>query len=411
MRASRYNIYKKVTNKYFVFNTAYSRLVELAHDDYTTFKSNADLTKKSFSNPNTLRTLTSNNFVVDNGFDELKQLEDAYIKEQYSKKILTLTVAPSLQCNFCCSYCYENKTEHKMTEDEQKLLMKFIKKQLDIGYNKVNLVWFGGEPLLVFDIIKKLTKEIIKLTDQYHAEYSSCITTNGYLLTKDIAGDFKKLKIDRVFITLDGVGETHDKRRCLLSGKGTFEKIAENIKMLEEKHHPVLIRMNIDKSNCDKIQDLTKFVDVNFKSPFYLGHVRQYTRSCNTDTKRYLSKKEYAMAVYNFDRYRLKKAQLPKRLINYCRACKIGTYVVDPRLNLYKCENDIGRADKKIDSIRGKPFLEWNPFNFKKCRECKVLPLCMGGCPFIGIANKKPECSIYKYTLGNILRNYIAQGL
>ncbi|MFH1561078.1 MAG: radical SAM protein, partial [Patescibacteria group bacterium] len=309
-----------------------------------------------------------------------------------------------------------------ISENDQNLIVGFIEDQMRGGYKKINLIWFGGEPLLVFGIIENLSKRIIELAKKYKIKYNAFITTNGYLLTDEIIKRFSELKINQVYITLDGVGKTHDQRRKLTNGKPTFEKVVKNIKLLKKYGLNVLIRMNVDKSNQKEIDALRVYVDKRLEVPLYLGLVRQYTDSCEIGPKDCFTKKEYAKIQDDFNKKRGRKSdslKFPRQLSTYCRACKIGTFVIDPNLNLYRCENDIGRTRNKIGNI-GKPahkkrfedldqqvFHNWSPFNYEKCKTCVLLPICMGGCPFIGIKNNDPECETYKYNFDLFLKKYI----
>jgi uncharacterized protein len=426
MKTSKYNIYRTFGGKYFVFNTLYNTSLELNKDTYVLLKTNTDFKSTMFSTQLVFNKLIKANYILDKNTDELNKIIRAYKISQHSLNTLTITIAPSLHCNFACSYCYENKTTAKMGEVNQQLLIGFIENQIKHGYKNLNLVWFGGEPLLSFDIVEKLSRNIIKLSNKYKIKYAAFITTNGYLLKEEVIKKFKTLKINQVFITLDGVGEVHERRRCLISGKGTFDVIVRNLTLLKKHNIKVLVRMNIDRSNIDHVEELATFVEDRLQLPFYLGHVRQYTDACDSNSEKYLTKEEYAKEIRQLNNYRKIKcypisSDNPfKVLKNYCRACAVGTYVVDPDLNLYKCENDIGVTAKSIGNIRnlkslanyrssGKDssYVNWEPFEFGKCKDCKLLPLCMGGCPYIGLKKSSPECDVVKFNLDYYLKNYL----
>lgn len=421
MKKSKYNIPKRYENRHFIVNTLNSNFIEVSENDYDIYKNKKVFKEEDFDR-DIFENLRKGKFLIPIELDELKILKTRYKREQLSKKILTITVAPSLKCNFKCSYCYEDKKEKIINKNDQTLIIEFIENQVKKGYKKLNLVWFGGEPLLTFDIIKNLSKKIIDLAKKYKIKYSAFVTTNGYLLTDKIIKQFNDLKINQIYITLDGVGKIHDQRRKLANGEPTFKKITENIKLLKRYGLNVLIRMNVDKSNQNEIDALRVYVNEKLKFPLYLGLVRQYTDSCNIILKKCLTKKEYAKLLNDFNKKQDQKSnrlKFPKQLFTYCRACKISTFVIDPNLNLYRCENDIGRVKNRIGNIRendyGKEFenineqifYKWSPFDYKKCKICVLLPICMGGCPFMGIKNSDPECEIYKYNFYSFLKKYI----
>jgi uncharacterized protein len=422
VKKSKYNFIKHFKNKYFIVNCLTSYFFELNKNQYKIYEDKEIFSRKDFDRV-TFSELRKGKFLIPRACNELENLRKKYYEEQESKKILTVTIAPTLKCNFACRYCYEKRSSKKINENEQVLILSFIENELKKGFKEINLTWFGGEPLLAFAVIKNLSEQLTKLAKKYDVKYKAFITSNGYLLTENIAKQLKKLKINQVFVTLDGVGKIHDERRNLANGKAsTFKIIVNNVKHLKKYGVKVLIRMNIDNSNQNEIEPLRHYVNSNLKLPMYLGLIRSYTESCRGIDKECFTKEEYSHIQNDFNRKQnLDKCltpTFPKQLLNYCRACKFGTYVIDPNLDLFKCENDIGRPDKKIGNIKelldqgcelrsnDNPFLKWNPFNFKKCNDCKILPICMGGCPYMGIKNNEPECEVYQYNFDSILEQF-----
>lgn len=417
MKPSLYNVYQKIDSKFYVFNTYTLKHLEISQEQYELLKNN----DKNLDKIESCNELAKLGIVINNNVNELYQLKKRYKKEQKEKDVLTITIAPTLRCNFACPYCYENRDGKIIDEKEQDAIIDFIHRNLEYGYKKINVIWFGGEPLIAFNIISHMSNEIIEICDKYNVEYNAFLTTNGFLLTDEISKKLSKLKINQLYITLDGLADVHDKRRCLIGKGNTFDTIVRNIKNAKRYKINIVIRMNIDKTNIDNIEELRKFVATELKLPMYLGLVREYTESCNIGKENYLTKKEYARILNEFNEKQEKTSEniFPRQLPIYCRACKIGTFVIDPDLNLYKCENDIGRIENRIGSVENYQFeneinnaynprfYKWNPFKYKKCRSCNLLPICMGGCPFIGIREKTPECEIYKYNFNKIFEKIV----
>lgn len=424
MKQSRYNILQKIENKFYIINTLNSSFVEIPEQDYNfIITSNSNLSEgisvKTYNN------MHKRGMLIPDDINELDILKQRYNQEQNAKDLLTITIAPTLRCNFACSYCYENRYGKIITKEEQNKIIDFISKQLKMGYKNLNLIWFGGEPLLVFDIIKEMSNQIIELCDSYNVDYSAFLTTNGYLLSEEIILKLNDLKIKKLYVTLDGPKKIHDLRRCLVNGKGTFDKIVDNL--IKAKWYGIepIIRMNIDKTNSIYIEKLRNFVTNELKLGMYLGLVREYTDSCSDSNDIYFNKKQYADLEGTFNDKQSKDKYIdysfPRQKPIYCRAAKIGTFVIDPDLNLFKCENDIGRSEKRIssvsdypfdneiDGVLNKKFYEWNPFKYKECCDCKILPICMGGCPFMSIKHNKPECETYKYNFDDYIKKYILQ--
>lgn len=350
MKYSKYNLLRIINGNYYIVNILTSKYLKITKSQYEKILNNES------TDEDLLNLLFENGMLVNKDVDELDYLKKRYDEEQQRHDLLTITIAPTLRCNFNCTYCYENKNGKIIDEASQLKIINFIEKQLLSGYKKLNLIWFGGEPLMAFSIIKNMSKKIIEICDKYNVDYNAFMTTNGYLLSDDIISDLKKLKINQLYITLDGDSITHNRRRCLLNGEPTFDTIVENLYKLKKSKINTVIRMNIDKTNEIAIEKLRDIVTNQLSLPMYLGLVRKYTDSCQDDDI-YFDKKRYSEIQDEFEnRQALDKPtnnKLPRQLPIYCRACKVGTFVIDPDLNIFKCENDIGRYDKRISTIDG----------------------------------------------------------
>lgn len=114
----------------------------------------------------------------------------------------------------------------------------------------LKIIWYGGEPLMGIKAIK-IISEIIIANQLLYKEFVAEIVTNGYYLTKNMAKLLKSLHVNYVQVTLDGDKETHDKRRCLVDGTPTFDRIIKNIQNTFEIIQTT-IRINIDKNNNAK---------------------------------------------------------------------------------------------------------------------------------------------------------------
>lgn len=97
-------------------------------------------------------------------------------------------------------------------------------------------------------------------------KFISSMVTNGYLLSRENAIILKEIGVKRVQITLDGSKESHDKRRILLNGEGSFNKIIDNIKNCYDLLD-INIRVNLDKRNSNEyIEVLEELEKANLKN-------------------------------------------------------------------------------------------------------------------------------------------------
>ena len=174
---------------------------------------------------------------------------DATIGELYKvmEESLLLTIMPTEGCNFRCPYCYEDHVPVTMTRRILDQLQTYITTQVS-SFKHVSVGWFGGEPTLCKDVVLETNKLIQNLQKEYGFRFTSHITTNGYLL--DIASfqEYYESGITSYQITLDGWN--HDKTRPHISGKGTLQRILDNLTAIsklprEEYDYHIILRHNI----------------------------------------------------------------------------------------------------------------------------------------------------------------------
>ena len=163
-----------------------------------------------------VKSYEDDNYVIQKKY--LKQLK------KFDEKTLGLVIVPTTVCNFACPYCYEQSIAGEiMSEKTINDLISFTK-----SFNradKIELCWHGGEPLMAFDVIKKI---LDKLNDNHIEISKHSLVSNGYLLDKDKCLFFKKYKLNSVQITIDGLSETHNRSRAHKSGLPTYNSSLKN---------------------------------------------------------------------------------------------------------------------------------------------------------------------------------------
>jgi len=159
-------------------------------------------------------------------------------------RLRTLVLMLTYSCNLACRYCYEDREEGcaspvqgegtpgEMSPESLRESVRFL---LDHSGNhrKVSIVLFGGEPLLRFPLLRAAVHEARAMATAKGKEVSFSLTTNGTLLTREIAGFLKENGIS-VCISIDGPREIHDRNRPYPSGRGSYEDVARGIGFLKE---------------------------------------------------------------------------------------------------------------------------------------------------------------------------------
>ena len=216
-----------------------------------------DETEVTESNGDLIRQLNSIGLLVPQDNNEGRKLRYLHAHQTSSMKHLHLIVFPTEKCNFRCIYCYEDFVKGKMSPAMRSALKTYLLLQIK-SLRSLNIDWFGGEPLLAFDVIRDVLPEIREACNSAECKLSGHITTNGYLLTPDVASELLDWNVESFQITLDGPRDEHDKRRQLhksahatasnIPENGTYDKILENVKHLlsQRRVFDLLLRTNYD---------------------------------------------------------------------------------------------------------------------------------------------------------------------
>ncbi len=235
MKKSYYNfIFPGEDGKSILYNSRTGAMAELdkEHTEQLEKMSETELEEK---NPDFANALLENGFVVEDGVSELDMIRYDMLRTRFGNRSLVLTITPTLNCNFGCQYCYEKDVVQNqyMSEETQNAIIQYIETNA-FAEGDLHINWYGGEPLLALDIIDKLSKRILQICNKKKIKYDAEIITNGYLLTENVVEKLLESEVWKIQITLDGNKETHNQRRPLLNGKGTYDVIWENIRGLKK---------------------------------------------------------------------------------------------------------------------------------------------------------------------------------
>ncbi|MEE1443329.1 MAG: radical SAM protein [Blautia sp.] len=410
MKKSKYNyiVKKDETHPALLFNTKTYALVELEDDIYDAYK-NEILSQEQ------CKQLSDFGFFVPDNVDEIEQIEMDWINRFDSIEELTLTTMVTDACNFRCPYCYQPHITAQMTEAEIEKLCKCIHKYGKQN-KKINLRWFGGEPLLNTNPIFKVEEAIKKENIQGYSN----ITTNGYLLTDELLERLlKETRIRTLQITLDGTEEQHNSTRKLISGKPTYKRICANIKKAIEKEFFVIIRINLNKNN----QFIEPFLDgiekMNIERGKYVIHVNnahEFDTSEKINGFYFDTAYEYGNAYDKVQNSFIKYGYKFPR--NYTKKCGCAfempnTFLVDCDLKLYFCTssekddffcqgyiNDEGEICTNENYLKRRNL---SVFHDDECKNCIFLPMCMGGCNYCRMKSEK-YCIPEKYFFDDFVK-------
>ncbi|MDE6330258.1 MAG: SPASM domain-containing protein [Muribaculaceae bacterium] len=316
-------------------------------------------------------------------------------KRKFDQESLYLTINPTLSCNFRCPYCFE--TEHHdrfMSDETEDAIISYVKKKGSLKH--LNVMWFGGEPLLGFKRIKSLTNRLSGIVENY----SAAMISNGYLLTPEVVASLEDLQIRMIQITLDGLATSHDKKRCLKSGAPTFDRIIDNITHCL-KNAPsvrIVIRVNINNDNPDDYLQVYDYFASNGISGVEVVPGFIVDRENDIPTCAFNHKQIVNFACKTFRDHKIKSISFfPSIMRNSCSARNINSLVIGPDGELYKCWEEVGRNECIVGNIKESTYNRGLMLRYtagidqlddSQCIECRLLPICDGGCPRVRLLNK-----------------------
>src|SRR5699024_2138720 len=304
----------------------------------------------------------------------------------------------------------------------QDRILELLESQKDL-LKSFSVTWYGGEPLLAFDVIENLSNKFIDICRKNNIEYTASMVTNGYLLNREICKKLvSDLKVNVIQITIDGMAETHDKTRILHNKNGTFEQIIENLKdSIDLLEGIVTIRTNVNKENYLDAHRLNDFL----QKEKLLGKINHYFENVRPVEDNYsdnlcFSEEEFDSINELYNKTCRIEHKYPQLKSTYCTADNMVSMVISSDGDIYKCWHDVGVKEKRIGNIlvnnnyfdemkylRNKyRYTMYDPTIDEECKDCNILPICMGGCPEERL-NANERCISFKYNLKDKLLRFL----
>jgi uncharacterized protein len=321
---------------------------------------------------------------------------DEDIVRCFDSRSLNLILMVTEACNFRCTYCYETFDLGRMQPEVVtgvKRLMTRSAGRLD----RLELTWFGGEPLLARDLIEDVMRHAQALARrQPRLAVQSVISTNAYLLPTPVFRHLLDLGVRRFQISFDGDAGQHDRIRVLAGGGPTFDRIWGNLVAMREVEgaFQVLVRLHVNPRNLASARRFIRLVGREFAGDDrFVLFVRPLSRlgGPNDGQIEVLDASERDTVIESLRDLAAEVGKSSYRAevaTPICYAARANSFVVraDGRLN--KCtqslehpNNQIGRlhADGRleVDSVLLQPWLR-GALN----RDAKVLH-----CPMKGLAD------------------------
>lgn len=335
--------------------------------------------------------------------DDYEQFADRMV----SSPLKAMCLHVSHDCNLRCKYCFAGQGIYGgkpqiMSFEVAKAAIDFLIDK-SVGRRNLELDFFGGEPLMNFDVVKKTVEYARSLEKEHGKVFRFTMTTNGVLLDEEI-GDFLNKEMNNVVLSLDGRKEVNDAMRPNAGGKGSYDTIVPKYQAFVQKRgdKDYYVRGTFTKENLDFSQDVLHMAELGFDQvsvepvvsdpqlPFSIREedlprvFEEYDRLAKI-----LLERKKTGTGFNFFHFMLDLEQGPcaiKRL----RGCGCGNEyaAVDPDGNVFPCHQFVGQPEWKMGSVlTGEYDLESKArfaratvYSKEKCRNCWAKFYCSGGC-------------------------------
>lgn len=350
---------------------------------------------------------------------ERAALKTAIDYMRFDKSSARLTICPTMSCNFRCPYCFqEHRPAGDMTEEVQAAVVSYVQGLLDEGIREIDVTWFGGEPLLRPDIITSLTRKLRSECSNRNVGYKSAIITNGYYLTPDIVSALREADPSgwSIQITLDGDKPTHDSRRKLVSGGGTYDEIVSNISLAQYDDIDIAVRVNVDRENIHSYHHVKELFASQANVTCYITPVTIEQTQSQQQIQACFSHSEQHDMWHEMALNRAIESSIEDLLdekITVCTAEHYYSSVIDSSGYLYKCVDEAGKTEHAYAHIVYKSISnpEWkvkytgrDVMHEEECDACPFIPICQGGCLTQYLHNGKHNCSRVKHLLPTLLK-------
>ncbi len=310
-------------------------------------------------------------------------------------------------CNLRCEYCFAAKGDFGKG---RKLMPASIgKKAIDFmlensgDRHNLELDFFGGEPLMNFDVVKEVVAYAREREKAYGKNFRFTITTNGMLLDDDKIEYINK-EMSNVVLSIDGRKEVNDRVRYTAGNKGSYDVIMPKYKKLVatrgEKDY--YARGTFTKYNLDFSEDVMHLYEQGF------SQISVEPAVCDLSLPYALTEEDLPRILEEYEKLAHKLAELKNagKQINFfhfmvdfdggpcaikrLRGCSCGNeYVaVTPEGDIYPCHQFVGMDEYKMGNLEDgtfnqeikNTFSKINVYQKEECRNCFAKFFCSGGC-------------------------------
>lgn len=448
----------KTAGGYYIYDVNTDMILEIAPTVYQ-YLSHRQIEPCDEDTMTAVQKMKADGFLSDSRIKKMRHPATECLKYYLQRKMRMLILQLTQNCNLRCNYCPYTGNYNNRSHNTKAMSLETAKRGIDfflehaVDSNEVHIGFYGGEPLLEFDLLKACV-EYAEIQAEGKDIYFN-LTSNGTLLRRDVVEFFEKHRVS-LSISLDGPAEVQNKnRRFANSNKDTFDTVFSNVKRIRADYPEyykdyVGFSMVVDpQNNFDCVNEFIEtdeiftdaFLSASLISRHYLN--RNYD---NTDDfvekqayeafkallyelkrldKEYVSpimlRKHDKIREYRAGKYRTGRQHVPE-ITQHSGPCIPGTQrlFVSVEGNLYPCEKasessevlKMGNLFDGIDFEKAERLLNVGRVSERQCTNCWAYQYCTACAIAVDqltdLATKAEECERICRTTEDMMQDYCA---
>lgn len=344
---------------------------------------------------------------------------------------ISVIIRPTNDCNMRCRHCYHSVSNYNKERMEIDVFENIMKK-LTATYKEINLIWHGGEPLLMGIDFYKHCYQIINKYKEDGIVFKNSLQTNGVLITEDFIDFFK---LNNIGLSLSYDGKWND---VLRHNTNIIEEKIELMRKKNLKFNCITTISNVLVDEDNSLIDLYEYfkdknINMKFNRLFQVGEALNNSFSVNIN--KYISETKKLFEYWCYDDNATIDVSNLRHLLNIVTknnhkecsnsSCLFSWMDFDYKGNIYPCarlsQDDFVLGNiKNVDDIRNiflsSKYIDIYNKNIErknKCKKnCNLYELCQSGCNANAFIEGKIESqSIFDCTYFKELVNFVFEFL
>ncbi|RPJ83748.1 MAG: radical SAM protein [Acidobacteria bacterium] len=321
--------------------------------------------------------------------------------------VSTIALFVAQECNMRCVYCYGRGGKYAgggTMRDETALRAVDWLMENSKSAEKVQIFFFGGEPLLNFPLIKKTVGYAKARASGFSKKITFGITTNGSLITDEIVSFMKDENI-RPLISFDGTREIQNRQRPFRDGNGSYDTVYASVQKLRPVFPQLSGRATVygDSDPCEIKDGMSR---AGFTACFLTKASRvildgeDATETADDEALSHrmiaFQQKEWIRLFQSITERRVEQGDPARSLVPLVTGqkryftCGVGKWfaAVSVSGDIYPCHRFVGQDDTRMGTIADYRADGLNEYHrstvdaLPQCSVCWARYLCGGGCAY-----------------------------